>query len=152
LVRLSAAAKFIASFGGIGYLPKAPGTWGSLAGLVLGVILLEGFGRAALATGVVLSIGAGFWAIPRAGGDADPGWVVIDEVAGMLVAMLPLIRLSVPDALAAFAFFRLFDITKPGPVGSLDRVPGRVGIIADDLAAGIGAAVCVWLFQQVLAG
>ncbi len=137
-------ARLVASGGGAGFLPRAPGTWGSLAALLAGCGLLAIGGRRALAAGALLATGAGMWAIPRAGGQADPGWVVIDEVAGMWVAMLPLSRPAPAPALAAFALFRLLDIWKPGPIGRLDRVPGRVGVMGDDLAAGAAAAGVLW--------
>ena len=137
-------ARLVASGGGIGFAPRAPGTWGSLLAAVLGTALLAGGGQWLLLAGAVLAAAAGWWAIPRAGGDADPGWVVIDEVAGMWVAMLPLGRPAPLGIAVAFLLFRLLDITKPGPIGRLDRVPGRTGVMADDLAAGAGAAILLW--------
>jgi phosphatidylglycerophosphatase A len=137
-------ARWVASGGGTGYFPRAPGTWGSLAAAVVGALLLAIGGRWLLAVGFVLATLAGFWAVPRAAGDADPGWVVIDEVAGMWLAMLPLGRVEPLGVLVAFALFRLLDITKPGPIGRLDRIPGRVGVMGDDLAAGLGAAIVLW--------
>ncbi len=140
-------ARLVASFGGVGFLPRAPGTWGSAIALVMGAALLALDGQRVLVAALVLAVLAGLWAIPRAGGDADPGWVVIDEVAGMWLAMLPLSRPGWLGLLAAFGLFRLFDITKPGPIGMLDRVPGRFGIMGDDLAAGLAAAVLVAALQ-----
>ena len=144
------AAKLVASAGGIGFLPKAPGTWGSAAAALAGAALLATGGTPALALATLLAIAAGLWAIPRAGGDADPGWVVIDEVAGMGFAMLPLATVSLPGVLAAFALFRLFDITKPGPIARLDRIPGRIGVMSDDIAAGLAAAAILWLALTLL--
>ena len=144
------AARLVASFGGIGFLPRAPGTWGSAAALAIGAAILALDGERVLVAAVVVAVLAGLWAIPRAGGDADPGWVVIDEVAGMWLAMLPLVRPGWPGLLAAFALFRLFDITKPGPIGMLDRMPGRFGVMGDDVAAGLAAAVLVALLQWVV--
>ena len=137
-------ARLVASAGGIGLLPKAPGTWGSLAALLLGMALLAAGGRWAVATGAGLATLAGLWAIPRAGGEADPGWVVIDEVAGMWLAMLPLARPDWRGGVLAFACFRLLDIAKPGPIGAVDRLPGRVGVMGDDVLAGGLAAALVW--------
>ncbi len=141
------AARLVASGGGVGLLPKAPGTWGSLAALLVGAALLAGLGRAGLALAVLLATLAGLWAIPRATRDADPGWVVIDEVAGMWLAMLPLQAPGWRGCLLAFACFRLLDITKPGPIGSIDRVPGRVGVMGDDLLAGLLVAALLWAAQ-----
>jgi phosphatidylglycerophosphatase A len=80
-------------------------------------------------------------AIQRAGVDGDPGWVVIDEFAGQWITLLALARPTVPGLIAAFLLFRLFDITKLGPVGWADRQHGAFGIMADDVIAGIIAAV-----------
>ncbi len=140
-------ARLVASGGGVGFLPRAPGTWGSAAALVAGAAILAAGGQRALAAATVLALVAGLWSIPRAGGEADPGWVVIDEVVGMWLAMLPLTRPTLLGLLAAFALFRLFDIAKPGPIAALDRMPGRIGVMADDLAAGAAAAVLVTLLQ-----
>ena len=119
-----------------------------MAAIIGAGILAEG--RLALAAAVLLAVVAGLWAIPRAAGEADPGWVVIDEVAGMWLAMLPLARPSWPGVLAAFALFRLFDIAKPGPIGAIDRMPGRVGVMGDDLAAGLAAAILVAALQWAM--
>ena len=143
-------ARLVASVGGIGFLPRAPGTWGSLAACIAGAGILTLGGQAALAGGIVLATVAGLWAIPLAGGEADPGWVVIDEVAGMWLAMLPLAHPAPLGLAMAFALFRLLDITKPGPIGRLDRVPGRVGVMGDDLAAGLGAAALLWLLLRTV--
>ena len=138
-------ARWVASGGGTGFLPRAPGTCGSLLAALLGAALLAAGGMWLLAAGFVLATAAGLWAIPRAGGDADPGWVVIDEVAGMWLAMLPLARVNLLGILLAFLLFRLLDIAKPGPVGRLDRMAGRIGVMGDDLMAGLGAAIVLWV-------
>ena len=70
-----------------------------------------------------------------------PGWIVIDEVAGQMLALLAVPRASGPWLLAAFALFRLFDIAKPGPVGWADRHGGVAGIMADDLLAGAASGL-----------
>jgi phosphatidylglycerophosphatase A len=93
----------------------------------------------------------GIWAIGRISGRADPGWIVIDEFAGQWIAMLPLIVWpGVIGLIAAFGLFRLFDITKPGPVGWADRRHDAVGVMADDVIAGAIAAailcVILWLW------
>ena len=142
------AARLVASGLGTGWLPRAPGTWGSAAAAVFGAALLATGGRPLLLAGVVAATVAGFWSIPRAGGDADPGWVVIDEVAGMWLAMLPLHRPAPLGLLAAFALFRLLDITKPGPIGAIDRRPGALGVMGDDLAAGAVAALILLVLRE----
>ena len=137
------AARLVASGFGAGLLPRAPGTWGSLAALAAGAALL-GVSHWLLASGVAVATLAGFWAIPRAGGEMDPGWVVIDEVAGMWLTMLPLAAPSPLGLALAFAVFRALDIAKPGPIGMIDRWPGAAGVMGDDLAAGLAGAALVW--------
>jgi phosphatidylglycerophosphatase A len=136
-------ARLIASGLGSGFAPRAPGTAGSLLALLLGIPLL-------LAPPIVLPIAValaslgGFWAIRAARVEGDPGWVVIDEVAGQWLTLVGLARPTVPGLIVAFALFRLLDITKPGPVGWADRQGGAGGIMADDLIAGALAAGILW--------
>jgi len=135
---LSRLATRIASLGGIGFLPVAPGTWGSIVVLP---VALAGPG-AALALAVLLTAAAA-WALPRVlPKDTDPGWVVIDEGAGQALALAALpVGAGWLGVALAFALFRLFDIAKPGPVGWADRQPGAFGIMLDDLIAGALAAL-----------
>lgn len=130
---------FIAAGAGCGYLPKAPGTWGSLAGVLLWL------GLSQLDLGTYMAVVAALFVLGTAAAGAaekildqgDPGVVVIDEVVGQLIALTaaPLHPLA---ALAGFALFRLFDILKPFPVGWLDRrLHGGLGIMLDDVAAGL---------------
>lgn len=130
-------SRIVASFGGVGFFPVAPGTAGSAAAVAVGAGLMQG-GPWVLPVAAAAAAGAGFLFIPRAvtDRDADPGWVVIDEVAGQWVAMLGLGAASWAGLLAAFLGFRLLDIWKPGPVGWGDRQHGAVGIMVDDLIAG----------------
>lgn len=144
-------SRFLATFGGCGLAPRAPGTVGSLAALLLGLPLLRRPKILAGAVGIV-SI-AGWWAADRAGEGEDHSWIVIDEVAGMWVSLLAClpedredpasVRKSLGLSVLAFALFRLFDIKKPGPVGYLDRKHGATGIMGDDLVAGVMAAACI---------
>ena len=144
-------ARWVASFGGSGLAPVAPGTAGSLAALLPGLALLW-VGPAALAVGVVVAAAVGLWAIRAAGASDDPGWVVIDEVAGQWIALLGLAHPSLLGALAAFAAFRLFDVAKPGPVGWAERLPGAVGVMADDVLAGVLAAMVVGAIRWAVPG
>lgn len=138
------AARLVASGLGSGHLP-APGTAGSLAALLPGAALLHA-GPGWLLAGIILACLAGFWAIPRAGGTDDPGWVVIDEVAGQWLTLLGLRHVSWPGLLLGFALFRLLDIAKPGPIGWADRRHGAVGVMMDDILAGaIGGIVLLGL-------
>ena len=150
-------ARLIAAGLGTGWAPRAPGTAGSLLGLGLGALLLAQSWLLLLA-GTVLATGVGFWAIRRAtgqawrGGDAhdDPGWVVIDEVAGQMLALLAVPRVGVVWLLAAFAMFRIFDIAKPGPIGWADRQGGVSGIMADDILAGMAAGLVLLAARTML--
>ncbi len=134
----------VATWFGVGLIRRAPGTWGSLAALpcAVGLQFLGGPWLLAGATGLVSL--AGVWA------SGDPGAVVVDEVAGQWLALLPL-PLDLWWYAAAFALFRLFDIAKPWPIGWLDKnLHGGRGIMADDLAAGLAAgalayALLLWL-------
>jgi phosphatidylglycerophosphatase A len=128
-------ATFLASAGGTGYAPKAPGTFGALLGLFIGALLLH-LGHGPLFAGIVVVSLVGLWSVWAAGGHSDPGWIVIDEVAGQFIAMLALPRLSWCGLVLAFALFRLFDITKPGPVAWADKRHDALGVMADDWIAG----------------
>ncbi len=143
----------IASLFGAGSLRPGPGTWGSLAALVPGAALLALAGPLAVAGGAVLLTAVGWWATTRElarTSDADPQWIVIDEAAGMWVAMVGLPAFGWVGVLAAFALFRLFDITKPGPVGWADRQGSATGLMLDDLIAGALAALVLWGLRFVL--
>jgi phosphatidylglycerophosphatase A len=140
-------ARLVAGGFGSGFLPFAPGTAGALLGLLLGVPLLLA-PPGVLAVAVLLVSLLGLWAIRAARIDGDPGWVVIDEIAGQFVALLGLARPTIVGLAAAFALFRLFDIVKPGPVGWADRQDGAAGIMADDLIAGAIAAGILWAVRQ----
>ncbi|MCE2564033.1 phosphatidylglycerophosphatase A [Komagataeibacter sp. FNDCF1] len=139
-------ARLIATFGGCGLAPRAPGTVGSLAALVVGVPLLGHWIWMAVA--ILLCTGVGYQATAAASDGEDHSWIVIDEVAGMWLAMLPLAPLPLSGLrwadglwlLLAFVLFRLFDITKPGPVGWFDRRHDAIGIMGDDIVAGLLAA------------
>jgi phosphatidylglycerophosphatase A len=140
-------ARLVAGGFGSGFVPFAPGTAGALLGLLLGVpLLLAPPGMLAIAALLVSLLG--LWAIPAARVEGDPGWVVIDEIAGQFVALLGLARPTIVGLAAAFALFRLFDIVKPGPVGWADRQDGAAGIMADDLIAGAIAAGVLWAARQ----
>jgi phosphatidylglycerophosphatase A len=96
----------------------------------------------------------GTWAVHETNAQDDPGWIVIDEFAGQWIAMLGLARVSLWGVVAAFVLFRFFDITKLGPVGWADRKDGAVGVMADDVVAGLIVAamlfVLTFLFPNLL--
>ena len=148
-------ALFVATGGYVGYVPIAPGTFGSALGLVL-LWALRTVGDMGLEIVVlVLVLGLGVWSgsvAERYAGRVDPGIVVIDEVAGMLITML-LIPVTALSVLAGFLVFRALDILKPWPARRLERLPGGFGIMADDVMAavygnlvmhGLGAVAAGW--------
>ena len=141
-------ARIVASGFGLGFAPLAPGTFGSLAGVAVGALLLaavpHGVAGPAIAGAAAAAIAAGLWAIAAAHAEDDPGWVVIDEVAGQLVAMAPLARPAPLGLLTAFVLFRLLDITKPGPIGWADRRHDALGVMGDDVIAGVLTAALLW--------
>ncbi|MCX7930928.1 MAG: phosphatidylglycerophosphatase A [Rhodovarius sp.] len=131
--------RWLASLGGVGFLRPAPGSWASLAVLPLALL-----GPAAAAAAAVLLAALGLWVLSRlAPQERDPPWVVIDEGAGMALALAGLSAASPEGLAAAFLLFRFFDIAKPGPVGWAERLPGPAGIMADDLMAGLFAGLCL---------
>jgi phosphatidylglycerophosphatase A len=135
--------RLIASGFGCGFVPLAPGTVASAVTLLPGA-LLQRVSPALLPLVVVLVIFAGLWAIRAAHVDGDPGWVVVDEVAGQLLAVYGLAHVSVLGILSAFLIFRILDIAKPGPIGWADRQGGAAGIMADDVIAGAVTAGILW--------
>jgi phosphatidylglycerophosphatase A len=146
----------VATFFWCGFLKPASGTWASAITVALAVAAYQAGWALAVPVGFVLATIAGFWAVPhylRDTGGEDPSEVVIDEVAGQLLALsftvIPLWRHSIPDLLlgawpgwvAPFLLFRLFDIWKPWLVGRADRMAGAKGVMLDDLWAGLFAGV-----------
>lgn len=136
---------------GVGLLKPAPGTWGSLIALILGYLMLEGgIGLPLLLTLTALITAISVWAIndiETKSGIHDAGEIVIDEVAGQWLALVPFYFYTghLTGYLLAFALFRLFDIWKPWPIGPIDKkVPGGFGVMVDDLIAGLFAAVVLW--------
>lgn len=140
---MNVARLFVSGFG-TGYSPLAPGTAGSLLALLLGTLLMLASPPALPVAAIAATFG-GVWAIRAARVEGDPGWVVIDEIAGQWIAMLALPRPTWLGLLAAFALFRLLDILKPGPVGWADRQGGAVEVMADDVIAGAIAAIVLSL-------
>ncbi|HML10441.1 MAG TPA: phosphatidylglycerophosphatase A [Stellaceae bacterium] len=137
---------------GIGLLPKAPGTWASLAALPLGWLLQWRFGVPGLLVAAAIALAAGWWAsarVAQASGIFDPGFVIIDEIAAQLLVLAGA-PLDWRFYLAAFLLFRLFDIWKPFPVNWLDRnVKGGFGIMLDDVAAAIYALMLIEIGREV---
>lgn len=144
---------------GVGYLPLAPGTWGSLVGVGIFLLLARGLAGNALIAVVLVSIVAvtlvGTWAATRTeqlSGRKDPGKVVVDEVAGQLIALFPLTlftRWSTVAVIVSFILFRFFDIVKPYPANRLQELNGGAGVMLDDLVAGVYAAVIVSIMLRI---
>lgn len=138
----------LATLGPVGFFKPAPGSWGSAAAVVLAAILamlspwlLE------IATLLVCLLGvlaAGRYQTVTSRHDAPE--VVIDEVAGQWIALLA-VPLDWRWYLLAFLLFRLFDIVKPGPVRMAENLPGGIGVMADDIVAGVMAAACLLLIR-----
>ena len=172
-------AYIVATSFGLGYLPKAPGTWGSLFGVFLGWLALvssqwhfhtpvtyappwnasdwaRNFAWSEGQLIIVVSL-LGVWAASRVSAHLrshDPQIVVIDEVAGQLIAYLGLVTPATFSAnwkylLAGFILFRVFDIWKPFPARQAESLPGGLGIMADDWMAGVYAALVLFLARRL---
>jgi phosphatidylglycerophosphatase A len=139
-------ARFIAAGFGSGYAPFAAGTVASAAAVLVGAGLLQ-LSPWVVALAALLATFGGYQAVKRAAIEGDPGWVVIDEFAGQWITLLALARPTISGLVAAFVLFRIFDITKLGPVGWADRRHGSFGIMADDVIAGIIAALILALIR-----
>lgn len=149
-------SKLIATVFYVGYLRPAPGTWGSLAGVLfaLAIQVFGGFPALVLATLIVFALG--WWAthaMTTGTDNHDPSEVVVDEVVGQWIALfvvsygtwkmgLPALAMY-PGWIAGFLFFRLFDIWKPSIVGWADRRGDALGVMLDDVFAGVFAAIAV---------
>jgi phosphatidylglycerophosphatase A len=136
--------RLIAAGIGTGYAPVAAGTVASAAAVLVGAGLLALSPWMLALAALIASVG-GFVAVERAHIQGDPGWVVIDEFAGQWITLLALARPGVWGLLVAFVLFRLLDVTKLGPVGWADRQHGSFGIMADDIIAGVIAALLLML-------
>ena len=146
---MSALGRLVGTFFYIGYVPKAPGTAGSLGALAIawGLHAYTSSSGAVMALLGVLLIAPAIWAAGRVAQDSgkkDPQIVVIDEVVGQWIALAGAAGLNWRGLIAAFLLFRLFDIWKPPPVRQLEKIPGGAGIVLDDVMAGIYAALVLY--------
>jgi phosphatidylglycerophosphatase A len=141
-----------ATGGYVGYLPVVPGTFGTVAGL-LPVYALSRLDAGTALIVLALTIGLAIWTAGRAEqkiGATDPGCIVIDEIAGIMVTLwgLPFEWLPVT---VGFLLFRCLDMTKPFPIRQIEKkLPGGLGIVADDVAAGIIAHVLLRLILAIV--
>ena len=136
----------LATLGPIGHLRPAPGTIGSFVALGTGY-LIASFSLGVLVAAILAISILGVFAAERYGqrmGKKDASEVIIDEVAGQWIPLV-IIPLDVTWYVAAFLLFRFFDISKIGPVGHAEKFTGGIGVMADDLVAGILAALVLWL-------
>lgn len=139
---------------GAGLSPKAPGTVGTLVAVPIYCLLAANLSLPVYAIVTILFIVAGCWICGKTARDLgvhDHGGIVWDEIAGFMCALLGL-PLHWINVVLAFALFRLFDIWKPWPISWLDRrVKGGVGIMLDDVAAGLLSCVCIHLVWRIAA-
>lgn len=158
-------SKIIATVFGVGHLRPAPGTWGSFAALVLAYAIYQLGGFWVFAAATIAVIPLGYWATQAMTADMpdhDPSEIVIDEVAGQWIALMPVLygahfvdspALDLwPGWVTAFIGFRLFDITKPWLVGRADRRNTAWGVMLDDIWAGVFTASIVIFFAIIAHG
>jgi phosphatidylglycerophosphatase A len=143
-------AVIFATWFGAGYFPWGPGTVGSLAAILIAVIVhsFANAGRLAVLVLIAVLIGPAIWAATgtaRAVHRKDPGIVVIDEVLGQWVTLLGAAVLNWKSFLAGFLLFRIFDIWKPWPVRTLEALPEGTGIVMDDIGAGLYGALILYI-------
>jgi phosphatidylglycerophosphatase A len=129
---------------GVGYLPLAPGTFGSIVGVAIFLLLPP----IAIPITILAVTFVGIWAGTRTeelSKRKDPGKIVVDEVAGQLIALFPLVfvKWSMIMVMVSFILFRFFDIVKPYPANRLQELKGGAGVMCDDLVAGVYAAIIV---------
>lgn len=142
----ASVARILATWFGCGLFPFAPGTVGAAAAIAIAYLFSwdrYANALAGLAIGIIGIFAANVEA--RSSGRKDPGHIVVDEVAGQWIALAGAIGYNWKAYLFGFLMFRLFDIWKPPPVRQLERLPEGTGIMADDLMAGVYAAVVLYL-------
>lgn len=158
-------ARFVATLMGVGYVRPASGTWGSLVSLPYAWLLHVLGGFPLLLVAGLIAFGGGWWATARmtaGSGDHDPSEIVVDELVGQWIALLPIsfaswsMGISIlamwPGWIAAFVLFRLFDIWKPLIVGWADRRGDALGVMLDDVFAGVFAALGVLILAALYHG
>ena len=143
-------AHALATWFGCGLIPVAPGTFASAAAVLIGWLLQAwlGWGTLGFSLLAFASLGPAIWVADRVAaerGSRDPDMVVVDEVVGQWVALVAGVSLNWATALLAFLVFRLFDVWKPPPVRQLERLPGGLGIVADDVMAGVYTAMVLYV-------
>ena len=152
---LTRLAVLVCTFGYVGYFPVAPGTVGSLAGLVVFALLRWLHAPAAADAALILLLFlAGVWSgthAERYFGTTDPGPGVIDEVVGMLITLF-LLPVTWAVVIAAFFIFRILDVIKPYPARRFESFHGGMGMMADDVMSAIYANLLLWLAVWIAPG
>lgn len=142
-------ARWLAFGFGIGHLPLAPGTWGALFAVLFLAVLYSFPAEVARPIHFILALilipagGYAASATSRSAGNSDPRQVVIDEIAGQLLCFL-MYPPSTASLMIGFLLFRFFDITKPFPIRQSERLGSGIGIMLDDLVAGLYAGLVLW--------
>ena len=144
----------IATWFGCGLSPFAPGTAGSLAALLIAIALhvYGGFGRVTFLVLSLILLAPGIWMagiVARRENRTDPHIVVVDEVIGQWITLAGASTLNWKSWIAAFFFFRLLDVWKPTPARQFEALPGGLGIVADDVMAGIYGALAIVLLDRL---
>ena len=143
------AASVVSTCLGLGHVPVAPGTAGSLGALAVGALLAyhQGWGHLEFALLAAAAIVPGVWAAgidSASSGKRDPSWIVVDEAIGQWITLAGVTSHNWKSWLAALVLFRVSDIVKPPPVRQAERLPGGLGIVADDVVAGAAAALVLF--------
>jgi len=143
----------IATWFGCGFFPFAPGTVGSLAALVIAIALHFNYGSGRLTFLLLAAILLlpGIWAadlVAKRVQRTDPSIVVVDEVIGQWITIAGAATLNWKSWLASFVLFRLLDIWKPAPARQFEKLPGGIGIVADDVMAGVYGALGIFLLDR----
>jgi phosphatidylglycerophosphatase A len=145
---MRAFAYALGTFFGCGYSPVGPGTAGSLAAILIAILIDN---RATIVLLAIVLLAPAIWAAGKVAqyeSRKDPQIVVIDEVLGQWITLTGASTLNWKSFLAALLFFRLFDIWKPWPVRQLEGLSGGVGIVADDLMAGLYGALAIFVLDR----
>lgn len=143
---------WIATVGKIGRIPGAPGTWGSIFAVIVWYWFLSTLNGPVFLAIIIAVTGLGIYVssvLEKELGQNDPGFIIIDEVAGQWIALFALPAVPI-IALIAFVLFRIFDILKPWPIGKAQDLPGGWGVMADDVLAGILACGITHLINLYL--
>lgn len=146
-LKLSNPSALIATFFGCGLIPFAPGTWGTIGGLFFVMFVLSFFGSSALPIALALICFLAIWSIDSIQKQTkthDDSSIVIDEVAGLILAFILLPEITLKTGALAFLLFRAFDILKPWPISSFDaNMKGAAGVLVDDLLAAFFAGLVI---------